>query len=120
MRVCLPQAARRQDHRHRIIGESIIDHRGQPPKPLSVEEYLTLVDWTGRQIVRGKCGAIPAHLPPLLARVGIPSANWLPLVTRFGRLFHRVAGAPHSLARLPRRGSGRVFRPGRARLLAGT
>ena len=85
--------------------------------PLSLEEYLTLVDWTGRQLVRGKCGSIPVHLPPLLERAGIASANWLTLVSRFGRLFHRVAGAPHSVSELPRGGRGPSLRPGRAQLL---
>jgi hypothetical protein len=62
----------------------------------------------------GRRRAIPDNLPPLLARVGIVKEDWLPLVTRFGRLFHRVAGAPHSLARL--RGVPQ-FRPGHAQLL---
>ena len=83
--------------------------------PLSLEEYLALVDWTGRQIVLGKCGAIPVHLPPLLERTGIAAANWLPLVTRFGRLFHRVAGGPHSAEQLAPR--GRRLHRGRATLL---
>jgi hypothetical protein len=88
--------------------------------PLSVEDYLQLVDWTGRQIVRGRGGRIPAELPPLLSRVGIAERDWLPLVTRFGQLFHRVAGAPLTLARLARRGKPperRRFRPGHAELL---
>ena len=87
--------------------------------PLSVEDYLQLVDWTGRQIVRGRGGHIPAELPPILARVGIDQHDWLPLVTQFGRLFHRVAGAPHTLAQLARRGEPprRTFRPGHAALL---
>jgi hypothetical protein len=83
--------------------------------PLSLEEYLTLVDWTGRQLVRGKCGSIPAHLPPLLQRAGIPAANWLTLVSRFGRLYQRMAGAPHSVDRLHT--SGPTIRRGRATLL---
>ena len=31
--------------------------------PMSVVDYLQLVDWTGRQIVRGRGGSIPAGLP---------------------------------------------------------
>ena len=83
--------------------------------PLSLDEYLRIVDWTGRQIVGGHSGAIPANLPPLLERVGIAAPNWLPLAANFGRLFHRVAGAPHTLARLR---TTRPLRPGRAALLA--
>jgi len=70
--------------------------------PLSFTEYLELLDWTGRQIVRGKA-SIPADQPPVLARLGISAESWLPLATRFGRLFQRVAGAPPSVARLKRR-----------------
>ena len=56
-------------------------------------------------------------------KMGVPvlPCDWLPLVTGFGRLFHRVAGAPHTLARLAHvtAASRRVlrFRPGRAALL---
>ena len=88
--------------------------------PLSLTDYLQLVDWTGRQIVRGRGGRIPADLSPVLSRVGIAQEDWLPLVTRFGRLFQRVAGAPHTLAHLTRRGvppQRRRFRPGHAELL---
>jgi hypothetical protein len=102
--------------------------------PMSVEDYLQLVDWTGRQIGRGRAGGtIPAELPPILSRVGIGDRDWLPLVTGFGRLFHRVAGAPQSIARFtemrsaPVRGRGPTrpapphrFRAGHAALLAGT
>jgi hypothetical protein len=76
---------------------------------MSAKEYLSLVDWTGRQIVQGRGRAMPNQLPPLLLRVGIGSENWLLLVSSFGRLFQRVAGAPHTLARLRR--PGRSARP---------
>ena len=83
--------------------------------PLSQDDYFRIVDWTGRQVVRGRCGAIPPEIAPALERVGIATGNWLPLATHFGQLFHRVAGAPHTLARLHSR---RPLRPGRAMLLA--
>jgi hypothetical protein len=82
--------------------------------PISAAEYLCLVDWTGRQMVRGRGRAMPNHLAPLLVRVGIASEDWPALVSRFGRLFQRVAGAPHTLARLR---TARAFRPGQAALL---
>jgi hypothetical protein len=105
--------------------------------PMSLPEYLELVDWTGRQLVGGK-SSMHGHLPPLLKRLGIegsrsaceshsPSAvppllkrlgieaeNWLPLVRGFGRLFHRVAGAPRTLAGTRR---WRRFHPGGTALL---
>ena len=39
--------------------------------PLSLDQYLDLVDWTGRQIKEGKKGAIPVHLSPILDRLSI-------------------------------------------------
>ena len=83
--------------------------------PLTTLEYLALVEWTGRQVVFGK-SQIPAHLPPLLARLGIAADDWLPLAQNFGKLFHRVAGSSPSLERLTRQ-STRRYRRGQAQLL---
>jgi len=83
--------------------------------PLSTWEYLELVEWTGRQVVRGK-SQIPAHLPPLLARLGIAAEDWLPLAQNFGKLFHRVAGSTPSLARMMSV-KARRYRRGQAQLL---
>jgi len=80
--------------------------------PMTVKEYLELVNWTGRQLQRSCTGRIPEHLQPILQRVGLEPDNWLPLVKGFGRAFHRVAGRASSLARLQRR-----FRPGKCKLL---
>ena len=86
---------------------------------MSVEEYLELLDWTGRQIVSGKGGAIPPGVAPILERLRIAEDDWLKLAGNFGRLFQRVAGRPGSVAGLRTR-AGRGFRPGRARLLGPT
>jgi len=87
--------------------------RGEPgPKPsrsgrrasdlgyLSIpwQAYLKLVDWTGRQLVRGKRGRIPKRCEPILKRLGLDRETWCELVGNFGRLFRRVAGRPDSLA----------------------
>ena len=81
--------------------------------PMTLFDYLELVDWTGRQMVAGK-SSMPAHLPPILKRLGMERDNWLPLVVGFGGLFHRVAGAPRTLGSSSR---WRRFRPGKAALL---
>lgn len=41
----------------------------------SLEEYLRLLDWTGRQIRPGKRGRISSDLPPILERLGLPTVN---------------------------------------------
>jgi hypothetical protein len=62
--------------------------------------YLSILDWTGRQLRQLKRGAIPAHLASILDRLGIASEQWVESVTHFGRLFHRAAGrAEHLLER---------------------
>ncbi len=35
---------------------------------MSFVEYLSLLDWTGRQLREGKRGAIPQDLAPILER----------------------------------------------------
>lgn len=83
--------------------------------PLSTLEYLELLEWTGRQVVSGK-SQIPAHLPPLLARLGIAADDWLPLAQNFGKLFHRVAGSSRSWERMSQQQSRR-YRRGQFQLL---
>jgi REP element-mobilizing transposase RayT len=67
--------------------------------PLSKEQYLQLVDWTGRQVRRDKRGAIPSDLAPILERLQLSQETWVETVQHFGRWFHRAAGSPASLAK---------------------
>ena len=55
--------------------------------PVSLDRYLELLDWTGREIRGDKTGAIPAHLAPILERLQIRSDRWIDLVTNFERWF---------------------------------
>ena len=65
---------------------------------LKLADYLKLLDWTGRQIVHGKRGRIPARCRPILERLGLSRDTWCTLVQDFGRLFRRVAGRKASIA----------------------
>ena len=60
-------------------------------------DYLTLLDWTGRQGRRDKRGKIPEQLGPILERLGIEGSMWCDLVWNFKRYFGRCAGSPRSL-----------------------
>ena len=42
----------------------------------SLRDYLELVDYTGRLIHPAKRGTIPAHTPPILARLGLTPDEW--------------------------------------------
>ena len=51
--------------------------------PMSLPEYLLLVEWTGRQLHSGKRGYIKSDIPPLLERLGTTNELWLELVRNF-------------------------------------
>ena len=71
--------------------------------PMTSDEYLSLVDWTGRQVRQDKPGAIPGHLSPLLERLQINRNRWVVTVHGYRGFFHRVAGRGDSIINAARR-----------------
>jgi hypothetical protein len=78
--------------------------------PLSVDEYLELLDWTGRQIHAGKPGTIPEHLAPILKRLSLEVGAWVRMVNRFGDLFWRVVGHAEAMVKAARVAGRRWFK----------
>jgi hypothetical protein len=70
--------------------------------PMTRDEYLSLMDWTGRQVRSDKPGAIPPHLAPILDRLEINRSRWVGTVNGYGSLFNRVAGRVESIVRAAR------------------
>lgn len=64
----------------------------------SLDQYLHLLDWTGRQLRRDKPGAIATDLEPILERLDCTADSWLDLVRNFRRRFRTEAGRPAVLA----------------------
>ena len=60
--------------------------------PFAFQDYLELVDWTGRHVHPNKRGAIARQLPPILTRLNLTPAHWLINSTRFEHVFHRRFG----------------------------
>ena len=60
---------------------------------LRLNDYLRLLDWTGRQVRRDKRGSIPKDLAPILDRVGVNGEVWVESVAQFGRWFRRAVGS---------------------------
>jgi hypothetical protein len=61
--------------------------------PYGFQEYLELVDWTGRAIRPDRAGAIGGGLPPIMQRLNIDAREWeLSMRTR-GNAFGRAIGA---------------------------
>ena len=48
----------------------------------SLEDYLHLVDWAGRAILKNKRGYIPANEPPILERLNINSDGFIDLMQK--------------------------------------
>ena len=65
--------------------------------PFRLDDYINLVDWTGRQIRQGKRGCIDNQLPPILDRLNIPPDHWLFLTTHFESRFRTLVGTAVSI-----------------------
>ena len=67
---------------------------------MTFHQYLELLEWTGRQVAKGKVGRIPAEQPSILQQLGVEGEGWLKLVASFtdkrGRL-RRAIGRPAAL-----------------------
>lgn len=55
--------------------------------PMSVADYLSLLDWTARQLRPDKRGSTPENVKPIFERLGINEDVWCELTRDFGRLF---------------------------------
>lgn len=66
--------------------------------PIRLEDYLRLLDWTGRTIREGKSGSIPCQMAPVLDRLRINKHHWIGLIKNFDRWFGHVVGHVEQLA----------------------
>ncbi len=65
--------------------------------PFALQDYITLVDWTGPQHREDKRGAINSQLPPILDRLAIEPKQWLILTSQFESRFSIWIGAAQKL-----------------------
>jgi hypothetical protein len=86
----------------RAGNERQLSSKNSQPKGIafSLQDYLELVDDTGRIIRDDKRGAINVSSAKLLTRLNIPQDNWLKLTTEseFGKLFHGPVGTFQELS----------------------
>ena len=64
---------------------------------LSLDSYLALVDWTGRQLREDKRGALSGDMEELVVKLGLDAAAWVETVGNFGRMFHHAVGTRDNL-----------------------
>ena len=76
---------------------------------MTLDEYLVIVDTTGRIVRPDKSGAIPGELAGILARLQIDVNRWITVMSGLPKLFGTVVGTATSRAsEAARRGMRRV------------
>ncbi len=76
--------------------------------PITLRDYLELVDWGGREIKHNKRGYIPAHAPPILIRLKMGGTPVLDYLSRADQPAFGALG-PVSKLRLFAQSVGRSF-----------
>jgi hypothetical protein len=66
---------------------------------VSLDEYLQLLDWTGRKLAAGKSGTIPNELAPILQRLSIHPSAWLDAIESFDKKFGKVVASVAGMAK---------------------
>ena len=59
---------------------------------MTLNQYLQLLDWTGRQIRKDKVGVIPKECAPILERLECSAETWVDFVRNFRKRFRNEAG----------------------------
>jgi REP element-mobilizing transposase RayT len=103
-----------------LLGFASNDH-DDSGLPFTLDDYLELMDWSGRAIHPNKRGKIPEKIPPILERLGINPDRLLRYLNRKERGFYLVIGTPtafqQAVANLGRRffkgisAANRLFAP---------
>ena len=52
---------------------------------MSLAEYLELLDWTGRQVMPGKRGAVARKVPAILDRLNLSAELWMQTIAGFAK-----------------------------------
>jgi len=65
--------------------------------PFRLQDYLDLVDWTGRQIRPDKRGSIDQQTPPILERLNIDAEHWVYNTQHFESQFKGIVGTVLSI-----------------------
>ena len=102
-----PELSEHTSIQRRILARDINQHvqptelmpfAGNPREPMpeglpfKLEDYLELVDWTGRHLREDKRGAIAANLPPILDRLGMQPKHFLYMSRHFESRFKGLVG----------------------------
>jgi len=104
------EIAREEKRRHQSQWLVALEGEGSAFRGMDEETYLSLVEWTGRNIRVDKPGYIPVDLEKVLDRFELDAAEWAKNVAAYGSLFHRIAGRAEQLAAYAHRKGQSWFR----------
>ena len=65
--------------------------------PITLSDYIDLVDWTGRQVRNDKRGHIAASVPAALTTLGMKQRQWQTQVLGIESRYWRAVGAVEAL-----------------------
>ncbi len=71
--------------------------------PISLKDYLRLLEWTARQLRNGRLQNIPQDVEALLERLKVNDEAWLDTFERYDQVFCHAVGTPASLATVAER-----------------
>jgi hypothetical protein len=77
---------------------------------LTLDQYLELLDATGRVVQPGKSGSIPSHLDGILDRLGIRTDMWTAMISGYDKLFGKIVGGPSQVIHRAREAGCRWYR----------
>lgn len=60
--------------------------------PVSLTDYITLVEWTGKTLHRSKKGIIPEDIESILTRFSIQPSAWTKTIKHYSQVFYKVVG----------------------------
>ena len=67
---------RRSTPRLMPFAEAFSEQRTFAAIPFNLQDYLELIEWTGRVVRHDKTGAIPPSAPRVLAQIGLTDTEW--------------------------------------------
>ncbi|MEJ2682478.1 MAG: transposase [Gammaproteobacteria bacterium] len=95
---CIDTAASTPKHLQTFSGNACLNEPSGIP--FKLEEYLQLIDWTGKILREDKRGYIPENSPPILERLKIDAKQWFYCAQHFESRFKKFVGKYHSIQKI--------------------
>jgi len=67
--------------------------------PFALNDYIQLVDMTGRAFVSEQKGMIPEELPDIINRLGLNNATWFNQIMYFDKWYYKAIGSVEKMKR---------------------